>query len=64
MRRIRDLLRLKFAQGLSDRAIATSLGLGKGSVSSYLRRARDAGRVGHCRKVWTTTALSSCCFQP
>jgi transposase len=43
MRRIRDLLRLKFAQGLSDRAIATSLGLGKGSVSSYLRRARDAG---------------------
>ena len=43
MRRIRDLLRLKFARGLSDRAIATSLGLGKESVSSYLRRARDAG---------------------
>jgi len=43
MRRIRDLLRLKFAQGLSDRAVAASLGLGKGSVSSYLRRARDAG---------------------
>ncbi len=27
MRRIRDLLRLKFAQGMSDRAIAGSLGL-------------------------------------
>jgi len=39
MRRIRDLLRLKFAQGLSDRAVAASLGLGKGSVSGYLRRA-------------------------
>ena len=43
MRRIRDVLRLKFAQGLSERAIATSLGLGKGSVGTYLRRARDAG---------------------
>lgn len=43
MRRIRDVLRLKFAQGLSERAIAASLGLGKGSVGTYLRRVRDAG---------------------
>lgn len=43
MRRIRDVLRLKFAQGLSERAIAASLGLGKGSVGAYLRRAREAG---------------------
>jgi len=43
MRRIRDVLRLKFAQGLSERSIAASLGLGKGSVGTYLRRARDAG---------------------
>jgi transposase len=43
MRRIRDVLRLKFSQGLSERAIATSLGLGKGSVGAYLQRARDAG---------------------
>ena len=43
MRRIRDVLRLKFAQGLSERAIAGSLGLGKGSVGAYLRRAREAG---------------------
>ncbi|SFQ79366.1 hypothetical protein SAMN05421764_1285 [Donghicola eburneus] len=43
MRRIRDVLRLKFAQGLSERAIATSLGLGKGSVGTYVRRAREAG---------------------
>ena len=49
MRRIRDLLRLKFAQGLSDRAVAASLGLGKGSVSSYLRRARDAGLIPAAR---------------
>ena len=42
-RRIRDLLRLKYAQGLSDRAIALSLGLGKGTAGSYLARARQAG---------------------
>lgn len=32
MRRIRDILRLKFGRGLSERAIAVSLGLGKGSI--------------------------------
>ena len=43
MRRIRDLLRLKYAQGLSDRGVARSLGLGKGTVGNYLARARQAG---------------------
>ena len=43
MRRIRDVLRLKYAQGLSDRAVAKSLGLGKGTVGNYLTRARQAG---------------------
>ncbi len=43
MRRIRDVLRLKHAQGMSERAIAASLGLGKGTVGAYLGRARAAG---------------------
>jgi transposase len=43
MRRIRDVLRLKFGQGLSERQIVSSLGLGKGSVGSYVRRAQRAG---------------------
>lgn len=43
MRRIRDVLRLKYAQGMSERAIAASLGLGKGTVGAYLGRARAAG---------------------
>ena len=43
MRRIRDLLRLRHAQGLSERAIALSLGLGKTTVGGYLARARQAG---------------------
>jgi len=42
MRRIRDVLRLKFGQGLSERDIAVSLGLGKGSVGAYIGRARRA----------------------
>lgn len=43
MRRIRDVLRLKHAQAMSERAIAVSLGLGKGTVGAYLERARKAG---------------------
>lgn len=43
MRRIRDVLRLKYGQGLSERQIAASLGLSKTSVGTYLRRARQSG---------------------
>ena len=43
MRRIRDLLRLRHAQGFSERATALSLGLGKTTVGDYLARARQAG---------------------
>ena len=42
MRRIRDVLRLKYAHGLSERAIAASLGLGKGTVGACVGRARKA----------------------
>lgn len=42
MRRLRDLLRLKFAQGMSDRAISGSLGLSKGTVGNYLMRFNQA----------------------
>jgi transposase len=43
MRQIREVLRLRFASELPQRAIAKSLGLSQGSVSSYLSRARAAG---------------------
>jgi transposase len=39
MRKIREVLRLKFEQGLSERQISAATGLSKGSVSSYLSRA-------------------------
>ena len=38
MRRIREILRLKFELGLSSRAIGVSLGISKGAVSNYLLR--------------------------
>jgi len=43
MRRLRDILRLKFDAGLSHRAIARACAVGLGTVSSYLDRAAAAG---------------------
>jgi hypothetical protein len=45
MRQIREVLRLRFASKLSQRAIAKSLRLSQGAVSIYLTRARAAGIV-------------------
>ena len=43
MRKIREVLRLKWARGLSMRRIARSVGLSRPAVSSYLRRAEGCG---------------------
>jgi transposase len=43
MRKIREVLRLRFAQGLSQRAIGVSVRLSTGAVNTYLNRARLAG---------------------
>jgi transposase len=43
MRRIREILRLKHENGLSQRAIAQACGVGLGTVSEYLGRAARAG---------------------
>lgn len=43
MRKIREVLRLRFGQGLSQRAIGQSLRLSTGAVNAYLGRARRAG---------------------
>ena len=43
MRKIRDVLRLKFEAGLSERAISRALSLSAGAVNGYLKRARVAG---------------------
>ena len=43
MRKIREVLRLRFGQGLSQRAIGGSLGLSAGAVNACLSRARLSG---------------------
>jgi transposase len=62
MRRIRDLLRLTYENGLSNRQIAASLGLSKGAVSVYLRRARVAGVTWPVPEEVTDTALERLLF--
>ena len=43
MRQIKEVLRLKFEAKLSHERIAAATGLSKGAVTSYLKRALDAG---------------------
>ena len=43
MRKIREVLRLKWAVGMSNRRIAASCGVSRPTVSEYLRRAESAG---------------------
>jgi transcriptional regulator with XRE-family HTH domain len=43
MRQIREVLRLRHSSGLSQHAIARSLGMSQGAVSNYLAAARRAG---------------------
>jgi transposase len=43
MRQVYDVLRLKWAAGLSERQIAHSLGLSRPTVASYVHRAQAAG---------------------
>src|SRR5712691_5941366 len=43
MRKVREVLRLKHALGMSERLIADAVGIGKTAVGEYLRRARVIG---------------------
>ena len=43
MRKIKEVLRLKWSKSLSNRRIATSCGIARPTVSEYLRRAESAG---------------------
>ncbi|MEZ5489317.1 MAG: IS21 family transposase [Gammaproteobacteria bacterium] len=43
MRKIREVLRLKWGNGMSNRRIAAGSGIGRPTVSEYLRRAEEAG---------------------
>lgn len=63
MRKIRDLLRLKYELGRSHREIATSLGIANSTASDYVRRASAAGFSWpfRCRRDWTAPRWRRCC---
>lgn len=43
MRKIREVLRLKYACGASDRVISRSVGIGRTAIAEYVRRAAVIG---------------------
>jgi transposase len=64
MRKIREVLRLRWQQRLSYRQIATSCRLGLGTVGEYVRRASDAGLGWPLPADLTDAALERRLFPP
>jgi transposase len=64
MRKIRELLRLRWEQELPQRVIANSLGLSQGSVSDYLNRARRAGLIWPLSDALDDARLEALLFPP
>ena len=62
MRKIRDVLRLKFDCGLADRQIAKSVGLARSSVGEYVRRFQAAGLVWPLSAALPDAKLEACLF--
>jgi transposase len=64
MRKIRELLRLRWEQHLPQRVIANSLRLSQGSVSDYLSRARRAGLTWPLPDALDDAGLEALFFPP
>ena len=64
MRKIREVLRLRFAQGLSQRAIGVSLRLSTGAVNACLNRARLAGLSWPLPETLEDTQLEALLYPP
>jgi transposase len=64
MRKIREVLRLRWEQGLSHRQIVTSCCIGQGTVVEYLRRARAAGLTWPLPAALTDDELERRLFPP
>ena len=64
MRKIRELLRLRWEQHLPQRVIANGLALSQGSVSDYLHRARRAGLTWPLPDALDDAGLEALLFPP
>ena len=64
MRRIREVLRLKYARGASDRVISRSVGIGRTATVEYVRRAAVIGITRPIPEELDDTALERKLFAP
>lgn len=64
MRKIKEVLRLRYEVGLSTRLIAHSCGVGRTSVREYLQRAQRAGLAWPLPEEMTDGALEALLFPP
>lgn len=64
MRKIKEVLRLKWSQGLSNRKIAAACGIARPTVGEYLRRAEVAGLTWPLPDDVTDTQLEQRLFPP
>ena len=62
MRKIKEVLRLKWANGLSNRKIASSCGIARPTVNEYLRRAELAGLIWPLSDKWDDARLEQILF--
>jgi transposase len=64
MRKIREVLRLKYACGLSERRIALAIGLSRSTIKAYLTRAEANGIAWPIAPEIDDTALERHLFPP
>src|SRR5260370_36789090 len=64
MRKVREVLRLKYACGASARVIAQSVGIGRTAVAEYIRRASVIGITWSIPAELDDTALERKLFAP
>jgi len=64
MRKIREVLRLKYACGASDRVISRSVGIGRTAIAEYVRRAAVIGISWPIPEEIDDTALERKLFAP
>jgi hypothetical protein len=62
VRKIKEVLRLKFSVGLGLRAIARSCSIGLGTVHEYLQRAEAAGVTWPLGEDWDEDRLENALF--
>jgi len=62
MRKVKEVLRLRFELGLGERQIARSCGMGLSTVHDYLDGQRGPGSAGRCPKAEGDTLMN--CEKP